>query len=880
MNTAKQIVVVALTAVLGACSEELPDRLDGCHVTFSVESQADGTATRGQTAVAVLQKETLLESDIKTAGPLYLTATAEEGINGNETTRAAQVGNADVGTQAFTLGVSEFAADDAVATVSGFSNLMLGYANYDGTGLYDSGEQWQDDAYTGTAYKFFAYSPYVSGTENGITPNWADKTITYDASVVTDATDMPDLMTAYASSEYIGAVPLTFHHRLCAIRILLGAEWVADYQVSSIQFKNVVTSGTLTINADKDAAWTGTSTGNCSITSGFEYTATESGVYVAGRAGSSTYLMMIPQTLSSSRLVVTLTDNSSTTHTLTADITGTWQAGKTVTYTINPQSIGTLTASYPSGWTLTESDETTIPGPVTSYCSGEAFGLFAINKDGTLAINNLRMTANVDGGLATLVSTSPGTFLSRQYKYFLYYPYREGMSAATVTASATTANGFFSSVITGWTVTDDQHLIADLKANDLQVGMLDNGNFDMSHQMGLARLQLMTEDIPGDHYHVYKNNVEQTAVSKPTLTVTASNEFNTYIPYLSDGIYYFVQKAGAVVSFESVQNIPDHWSDRFSISAGYTSTVREIHSQRVSRYTHYYEYTGGASYTFSIPHDGNYFFQCWGAAGGTGTLTGYDQANIDEGQYYGHGAYTEGWLSLTTASNSGSLYVYVGGRGANGVIGSQAAGGYNGGGKGGWDTNDGAGGGGGATDIRLTNDATAWTSRIMVAAGGGGGATTYITNTNKSYSEGMDGGAPNVTGMLSTWSDSWTPHVGQSQTVAGTSPADTNESSNELGVGVEKDGTGQSGHGSGGGGGGYYGGTRNTLSLSGRAAGGSSYISGHADCTASNGMTFTDAAFKKGTATDVPSMTLGASPAALGQTDGHARITIITDTDF
>ena len=70
------------------------------------------------------------------------------------------------------------------------------------------------------------------------------------------------------------------------------------------------------------------------------------------------------------------------------------------------------------------------------------------------------------------------------------------------------------------------------------------------------------------------------------------------------------------------------------------------------------------------------------------------------------------------------LYVYVGGHGADAVVGKDAKGGYNGGGLGTWDHSDdeAAGAGGGATDVRLIsgewNNFESLKSRIMVAAGG------------------------------------------------------------------------------------------------------------------------------------------------------------------
>ena len=121
-----------------------------------------------------------------------------------------------------------------------------------------------------------------------------------------------------------------------------------------------------------------------------------------------------------------------------------------------------------------------------------------------------------------------------------------------------------------------------------------------------------------------------------------------------------------------------------------------------------YSYTGSEQ-EYTVPEDGYYKIECWGAQGGT-----YQYA------VGGKGAYTKGIIKL---SKGEKLYVYVG-ECYNGARETMC---YNGGGSGSYaslgnttNTN-----GGGATDIRLINgnwnNFNSLKSRIMVAAGGGGG---------------------------------------------------------------------------------------------------------------------------------------------------------------
>ncbi len=107
-----------------------------------------------------------------------------------------------------------------------------------------------------------------------------------------------------------------------------------------------------------------------------------------------------------------------------------------------------------------------------------------------------------------------------------------------------------------------------------------------------------------------------------------------------------------------------------------------------------FEYTGAAQY-FDVPASaGNITFEIYGAAGGRGGL----------------GGKISGELSAVPEE----LWIYVGGVGA---VGSDATGGFNGGGRAGGSRGN-EGSGGGASDIRV---GTELSQRIALAGGAGGG---------------------------------------------------------------------------------------------------------------------------------------------------------------
>lgn len=215
-----------------------------------------------------------------------------------------------------------------------------------------------------------------------------------------------------------------------------------------------------------------------------------------------------------------------------------------------------------------------------------------------------------------------------------------------------------------------------------------------------------------------------------------------------------------------------------------------------------YDYTGSFQ-TFIADHGGAYKLEAWGASGGKSLMNGV----VYNG--YGKGGYTKGTIQL---NKSEKLYIYVGGKGKDAILNSNAAGGYNGGGLGTWDQTDdeSAGSGGGATDYRLIsgnwNNILSLRSRIMVA-GGGGGSTWNI-----------DGG--NAGGLIGFSNNP-------------TASAGTQIGGYAFGIGQDGSGSGAGSNGVGGGGGGYYGGKTDGTSADQEAgAGGSSYISGHTGCIA------------------------------------------------
>jgi len=212
-----------------------------------------------------------------------------------------------------------------------------------------------------------------------------------------------------------------------------------------------------------------------------------------------------------------------------------------------------------------------------------------------------------------------------------------------------------------------------------------------------------------------------------------------------------------------------------------------------------FSYTGAVQ-TWVVPSGvSSIVIKAYGAQGGKG----YGNSGTYIGQTGGLGGYATGTLNVTTGQ---TLYIYVGGAGADGAGSVISAGGFNGGGNGSASNGNisaySGAGGGGASDVRLGVNALA--NRVIVGGGGGGGGSfTNAWGGYGGYPTGQDGSTTSTNG------------TGATQLTGGSA-------NGLLGIG----GAGVSGNCGAGGGGGYYGGGGSTGCTSGGAGGGSSYYGG------------------------------------------------------
>ena len=723
-------VILALSLLAAACGKEtLYEGSDTGDLSFTVAGEAYVSVTKASDG-----QDGRIVPDARwdDGEPALLWAAEEDGIRvaagAGPETRGALKDAADAAT--LTFGASGYESDGTTPLTSLQDNLPVYYTT---TSQYHTGVGWPAAAYGTPApeYKFYCYSPYIAASaasvkqSDGLTLNSGFKTVSYDANGIAVGSQ-PDLMTAYAVSPHApNGVGITFKHRLCAIQFKLGPGWASGYRITAISFGGVVSTGTVAI----DGTWTLGTAGSYTVT-GFNDVTTANSVL----AGSTdTYLMMVPQVLSNATLTITMADNASHTHTLTADIKGEWKEGKTVTYTIAPQKITSLSATYPS-WT--NASNAAVNGPVTDYTTSDKFGLYVVDDSGSIIIANQQLgvsSVNTSTHIATLdLSPLSNTFLSSTYRYFIYYPYQTSYNASSVTAGGATPDAFFSGIISGWNPSTTQNSAAAFKAQDLQVGEWTGGSTAMAHKMGLAKLTLASKSVTKKITYTYNSTSATSATSGGNVTITATSTFNDATAlrlYSNSGYWTIVKATGAsantTVTLGSSTTVADAWANVSVTGIGY-GKYKEFSVSPARSYQQFeaiFNYCGAVQ-SVTLPWAGTYNLEVWGGeGGGVSNVPNYTNNPLAGGK--------GGKSTGTKAFNKSQvLYVCVGGAGGSASQNHiDVAGGYNGGGsvtKTSGDANHFCAGGGGATHIAtatgVLSSLNSNRSAVLIVAGGGGGA--------------------------------------------------------------------------------------------------------------------------------------------------------------
>lgn len=369
----------------------------------------------------------------------------------------------------------------------------------------------------------------------------------------------------------------------------------------------------------------------------------------------------------------------------------------------------------------------------------------------------------------------------------------------------------------------------------------------------------------------YNSSVKTYHIASPTQTLITQGETLN----LLNGISFVDESNNSISADIKLTSIPEFNSNNagdYDVSYSVFYNGRTYIAKRVVRvYKSDYAYTGDYQ-KITIPINGWYKIELWGASGGNGNTT----------YLGGNGGYTSGKIYLTKGE---IIYLYIGGPGTTTT--TSALGGYNGGGA--CQTNasnisDGCGGG--ATDIRyfgttipttsdlVWNSTLGLNSRLMVAGGGGGGQYRSDTNSYGGGGGGLIGNSAysETSSYAKSYSTGGTQTAGGAKGYVDSSARMSYLTTPSFGVGGSY--TSGSDFSFNGGGGGYYGGGSGVFMS---AGGGSSFISGHSGVnaiTSSASLTPTNNTLHYSGRYFIDTK----MQAAVNSGNGKAKITYISDT--
>lgn len=373
---------------------------------------------------------------------------------------------------------------------------------------------------------FYAYAPYKDAS---FTLNDNNKTIHY--TVPTDVEKQPDFIVAksedksFTSSSANTPVDLQFSHALTAITFSVSDDMEKGV-INSIKIEGVMGEGDYDLSTN---AWS-VSSSSSSVAASYNVPISAGGLAVGTgtvNLAANATLMMIPLKLSSgAKVTINFTPTGKSAKEASFSLGGTtWVAGNHVTYLLSTTKILKLnmgSVTYPQ-WQTAEGSAFTSEKLKSSYASGDALGMYIVDKNHKVVKANVQLTTT-DGNNWNFSSSQKFTG-SLSYDYFLYYPYQAGgLAGAPKEGDAVSVNSgtnqisasdFFSGAITEWgkSLKTDQGDDGKFNSCDLQIGKgeLEESSSTvafptMTHAMGLAYVKLGKRSLTSGVTYISNNN--------------------------------------------------------------------------------------------------------------------------------------------------------------------------------------------------------------------------------------------------------------------------------------------------------------------------------------------------------------------------------------
>ena len=748
------------------------------HATLDNSWKPLSPASSSRAAIAAATEKGPIVVSTPFGKPLYLHSVVQETADLQQaaaTTRGAMQEGTTLNNTYYnnSFGVTAISTNNGTNTAL-FTNQKASKNNEDIWEIEDkTNSRWPFDALV----SFHAYAPFNNATDGmwSVTTD-ADNVktkISYTAKA--DAiTSQPDLIVAtnaesrsYTSEDK--AVELNFSHALTAVNFAISQDLTEIFHTGAtdgsklmrITLSGIPNEGTCELAAKEGSPktalqnWTLATDANGKKTGSYTFNLENKNItigesYALTSNDDKNILMMIPQDLNGTeaKLTFVLDIKGKGDQTFTFDLSNqTWLPGTSVTYKLSASAINHLEnaeVKFPESWNG-------VNYPKTDFAAGESIGLYVVNSKNTIEEANLKLTRNQDG--KWMPENNDTKFLKlKGYKYFAYYPYNA--TAPTVDVKTDKADEFFKNKISSLSLVTDQSKEATLLAQDFQVAKGEIANdgstldFNMEHQVGLAVLNLKEKRIAKyrqftDNSYMYYYGTGSTAPTNfqsiGTETLRASNNFAGNKPYIvpSENKCLQIIPFNQELSFkakdqDSSPRTAWGYDKAYSVTPKSSSPVVTDITVDAEYYklARLFEYKRSTE-SFTVPVDGTYTLECWGA--------GETQGGKSQGDYL--------------APKNQVLYICVGGKGTVGDRDEIGKGGYNGGGNGGTAVINDKGqplkrgdGGSGATHICLKNGVlkdlkTAYENNQLLMVAGGQGGAQYPKGTGL-FGGGTEGGKP------------------------------------------------------------------------------------------------------------------------------------------
>ena len=545
-------------------------------------------------SVGVRDNEAPIHVNANLAKPLYLHPVVQDGIHiwskqGTPITRSGAP-------------IEDVEQERVVQTRGSKKNdLIRDYSNFGVSALYPNGNAYESlfsDAtatFTGKYWNipnasnnstwpidskvsFHAYAPH-SSESNSMLSSSPDLTkvqtnIHYTASSA-DIEKQPDLIVATNAAQRSKTaantpVDLQFSHALTAVSFAMSSDLAevigTGAKLTSVSLMGIPNEGDCQLIA-KDGKHDSSSANwkLSSATDTYTFNLSTKNVTVGSNMAltdDNQTLMMIPQTLpDGAKLEFTFMLNGQP-QVLTVPLEGQkWEAGKSVIYKLSAKAINTLDATdvkYPSTWTASSF-------PKSSFTTDDAIGLYVVDKNNKIVVNNVKLKLGNDNKW----TTSKKFLKLTGYKYFAYYPYNNS-DAQMVNPSASDASTFFASKISSLSPASVQNTKEALLAQDFQVATGVVGKdastltFLMEHAMGLAEITLGAKTFDNNYY---LSNHRSYTWKNGTTTFHAYAKIRDYSLYkVADYRYVALVKPNITTDFSCGSTTDaDSWTGKVSV---------------------------------------------------------------------------------------------------------------------------------------------------------------------------------------------------------------------------------------------------------------------------------------------------------------------------